>query len=41
VTIANVKIWDKYGIEQSKLDVQHSKTKRVLLSLVAAVDATT
>jgi len=42
VTIANVKIWDdKYGIQQSKLNVQHSKTRRLLLNLVAAVDATT
>jgi hypothetical protein len=42
VTIANVKIWDdKYGIQQSKLKVQHSKTMRLLLNLVATVDATT
>jgi hypothetical protein len=40
VTIANVKIWDKYGIQQSKLNVQHSKARRLLLNLVAAVDAT-
>jgi hypothetical protein len=41
VTIANVKMWDMCGIEQSKLDVQHSKTRRVLLNLFAAMDATT
>jgi hypothetical protein len=40
VTVASVKIWDdKYGIQQSKLNVQLSNTRRPMLRLVAAADA--
>jgi hypothetical protein len=40
--MANVKIRDdKYGMQQSKLNVQPSKTRRMLLNAVAAVDAAT